>query len=165
MLSYLKAKRSCTLDELMAHFKVSSATIHRDAAALSRRDAIERVRGGLLYRDAPDPAAGAADYQGRIVTHRAQKIAAARKALALIEEGDIIRVKIINIDEKTGKLKLSRKALLEKPEGYVEEKPARREGGRGGDRGPRRDGDRGGRREGGDRGGERRASGNGGRRR
>ena len=90
MLSYLKSRRSCTLEELMAHFKVSSATIHRDAAALSRRDAIERVRGGLLYRDAPDPAAGAADYQGRVVTHRAQKIAAARKALALIEEGDIL---------------------------------------------------------------------------
>ena len=61
MLSYIKSRRSCTLEELMEHFNVSSATIHRDAAALSRRDAIERVRGGLLYRDAPDPAAGAAD--------------------------------------------------------------------------------------------------------
>ena len=76
----------------------------------------------------------------------------------LIEEGEVIRVKIINIDEKTGKLKLSRKALLPKPEGYEEEKPAR---------GPRRD--RGGhgesRREGGERGGDRRRSGGGGRRR
>ncbi len=68
----------------------------------------------------------------------------------LIEEGDEFQVKVINIDEKTGKIKLSRKALLPKPEGYEEEKPAR--GGRGGDRGPRRDGDRGPRREGGDRG-------------
>ena len=68
----------------------------------------------------------------------------------LIAEGDEFQVKVINIDEKTGKIKLSRKALLPKPEGYEEEKPAR--GGRGGDRGPRRDGDRGPRREGGDRG-------------
>ena len=68
----------------------------------------------------------------------------------LIAEGDEFQVKVINIDEKTGKIKLSRKALLPKPEGYEEEKPAR--GGRSGDRGPRRDGDRGPRREGGDRG-------------
>ena len=80
----------------------------------------------------------------------------------LIQEGDEFQVKVIAFDEKNGKIKLSRKALLPKPEGYVEEKPARREGGNGG----RRDGDRGhGRREGGDRGGERRSSGNGGRRR
>ena len=75
----------------------------------------------------------------------------------LIHEGDEFEVKIIAIDEKTGKLKLTRRALLPKPEGYVEEKPAPR------DRGPRREGDRGGRRDGGhrdgDRGGERRRSG------
>ncbi len=87
----------------------------------------------------------------------------------LISEGDEFQVKVINIDEKTGKIKLSRKALLPKPEGYEEEKPARgprREGDRGprreGDRGPRRDGDRGPRRDGGER---RSSGGNGGGRR
>jgi polyribonucleotide nucleotidyltransferase len=80
----------------------------------------------------------------------------------LISEGDEFQVKVINIDEKTGKIKLSRKALLPKPEGYEEEKPnrgPRREGGNGGgerNRGPRREGgDRGPRREGGN-GGHRR---------
>lgn len=77
----------------------------------------------------------------------------------VINVGDIIQVKIIAVDEKNGKLKLSRKALLPKPEGYVEEPPRpRREGGdrfgghrdgdRGGRFGGRRDGDRGGRRDG-----------------
>jgi polyribonucleotide nucleotidyltransferase len=33
-----------------------------------------------------------------------------------LKEGDIIEVKLIAIDEKTGKLKLSRKVLLPKPE-------------------------------------------------
>ena len=58
----------------------------------------------------------------------------------LLEEGDELQVKIIAIDEKTGKLKLSRRALLPKPEGYVEEKPRapRREGGA--PRGERREG-------------------------
>ena len=80
----------------------------------------------------------------------------------LIHEGDIITVKIIAIDEKNGKLKLSRKALLPKPEGYEEEKPRapRREGGNGGGR--REGGDRGPRREGN---GERRNGNGGGHRR
>ncbi len=52
-----------------------------------------------------------------------------------IKEGDKIMIKLLEIDEKTGKFKLSARALKEKPEGYVEperpERPAR------GDRGPR----------------------------
>ena len=82
----------------------------------------------------------------------------------LIQVGDEFQVKVIAFDEKNGKIKLSRKALLPKPEGYVEEKPARGPRREGGDRGPRKDGDRGPRREG-NGGGERRSSGNGGGRR
>lgn len=41
-----------------------------------------------------------------------------------IKEGDEIEVKLLDIDPKTGKYKLSRKVLMEKPEGY-EERPAR----------------------------------------
>ncbi|MBQ1698038.1 MAG: S1 RNA-binding domain-containing protein, partial [Bacteroidales bacterium] len=52
----------------------------------------------------------------------------------VLNEGDEIEVKLIDIDKKNNKLKLSRRALLPKPEGYVE-RPARPEGGRGGDRG------------------------------
>ncbi len=63
------------------------------------------------------------------------------------KEGDMMEVKLIGTDPKTGKLKLSRKALLPKPEGYVERPPRE-------DRGPRRD-DRGGDRHD-NRGGERR---------
>ena len=45
-----------------------------------------------------------------------------------LKEGDTIDVKLIEIDPKTGKFSLSRKALLPKPEGYVEpERRPRRE--------------------------------------
>ena len=54
-----------------------------------------------------------------------------------IKEGDKIKVKLLEIDPKTGKYKLSRRVLLDKPEGYVE--PQRRPRG---DRRPRRDGER-----------------------
>ena len=37
-----------------------------------------------------------------------------------IHEGDKIKVKLLEIDPKTGKYKLSHRVLLEKPEGYVE---------------------------------------------
>ena len=36
------------------------------------------------------------------------------------KEGDAITIKLVDIDPKTGKFKLSRKALLPKPEGYIE---------------------------------------------
>ena len=53
-----------------------------------------------------------------------------------IKEGDKIKVKLLDIDPKTGKYKLSRRVLLEKPEGYVEpQRRPRRE------RRPRRDGE------------------------
>jgi len=41
-----------------------------------------------------------------------------------LKEGDEIDVKLIEIDEKTGKLRLSHRALLPKPEGYEEKKPS-----------------------------------------
>ena len=46
-----------------------------------------------------------------------------------LKEGDTISVKLVDIDPKTGKFKLSRRALLPKPEGYQErpERPERAE--------------------------------------
>ena len=43
-----------------------------------------------------------------------------------IKEGDKIKVKLLEIDPKTGKFKLSHRVLIDKPEGYVE-RPARRD--------------------------------------
>ena len=53
-----------------------------------------------------------------------------------IKEGDKIKVKLLEIDPKTGKYKLSHRVLIEKPEGYVE-RPARGERRDRGDRRPR----------------------------
>ncbi len=56
-----------------------------------------------------------------------------------IKEGDKIQVKLMEIDPKTGKYKLSHRVLMPKPEGYVErERRPRRENGN--ERRPRRDG-------------------------
>ena len=55
-----------------------------------------------------------------------------------LKEGDMIEVKLIGMDPKTGKLKLSHKALLPKPEGY--EDPEKRERRDRGERSEKRDG-------------------------
>ena len=58
----------------------------------------------------------------------------------VLNVGDEVDVKLLEIDAKTGKMRLSRRALIEKPEGYVEpERKPRPE------RGDRRDDRRGGR--------------------
>ncbi len=68
----------------------------------------------------------------------------------LLKVGDEVDVKLLEIDSKTGKMRLSMRALLPKPEGYVEPQRRPRPEGRpagprnehGGDRGPRRNGPR-----------------------
>ena len=64
-----------------------------------------------------------------------------------IKEGDTLEVKLIEIDKKTGKYRLSMRALQPKPEGYIERERAPRA-----DRGPRRDNNNRGPRREGDRG-------------
>ena len=55
-----------------------------------------------------------------------------------LHEGDTITVKLVDIDPKTGKFKLSHRALIPKPEGY-EERPPRQDRGPRNDRGDHRD--------------------------
>ena len=70
----------------------------------------------------------------------------------VLKVGDEVDVKLLEYDDKSGKMRLSMRALTEKPEGYVEPKGRpergdrgpRREGGKPqGERGPRRDGGKG----------------------
>ena len=52
---------------------------------------------------------------------------------APLAEGQEVTVKLLEIDERSGKMKLSMKVLTEKPEGYIERPPReKREGDRGG---------------------------------
>ena len=67
----------------------------------------------------------------------------------VLNVGDEIDIKLIGIDEKTGKFRLSHKVLLPKPEGYEERPPREQRNDRGdrGDRGDRNGGGRGDRRD------------------
>jgi polyribonucleotide nucleotidyltransferase len=63
------------------------------------------------------------------------------KVTDVLQVGDMIDVKLLEIDEKAGKLRLSMRALIDKPEGYVEP-AARPHSPRGGRRDDRRRDDR-----------------------
>ncbi len=54
----------------------------------------------------------------------------------LFEEGQVLEVKLVEVDKKTGKYRLSQRALTPKPEGYVERErePRPSNGGRNGER-------------------------------
>jgi polyribonucleotide nucleotidyltransferase len=64
----------------------------------------------------------------------------------VLKEGDVVKVKLLEVDQRTGKFKLSRKVLMPKPEGYQERSGGGPQGGgrppgnrpsHHGDRGPR----------------------------
>lgn len=63
-------------------------------------------------------------------------------ASEILKENDIVEVKLIGVEERTGKLKLSRRALLPKPEGYVEREQSREHRPQRGDDDRQRDGHR-----------------------
>jgi polyribonucleotide nucleotidyltransferase len=90
-------------------------------------------------------------------------------ASELFKDGDPVTVKILDVDPKTGKMKLSRRAIIAKPDGTMptdEENAARVNRNPAGGGGDRRGGGGGGRddRRGGGGGGDRRGGGGGGRR-
>lgn len=70
----------------------------------------------------------------------------------VMKEGDKVRIKLVGTDPKTGKLRLSHKVLLPKPEGYSEperrERPERRENGQQRERRPHGQGNGGGQQQG-----------------
>ncbi len=92
--NYVNERGSSTIAELMAHFDVSHATIHRDIASLEEQGAIRRVRGGVaaVPEAQPESAERAiySRYQDRIDRNREEKIAIAKRALAEIKDGDIL---------------------------------------------------------------------------
>jgi len=90
ILAYLKQQQTCSFAELMRKFDMSSATVHRYADELAQRDAVTRVRGGLVFNEAEAPRGDMSGYLDRVVTNRTGKIIAAKKALDAIDEGDIV---------------------------------------------------------------------------
>ncbi len=92
ILDHLKEVKYCSMEDLQKKFKVSSATIHRDIAALAARGALSKMHGGVAY---PETAAGDrkktfSTFQDRIEWNQNRKQMIAQMAMQEVQEGDIL---------------------------------------------------------------------------
>lgn len=107
IIDYLKEKKHCSIEELIEHFDVSPATIHRDVSELAKDRILQRVRGGVsLVQKLPEAKvveAAVSSFSSRIDVNVEKKIKIAEQAVNSIYDGDIIF-----LDSSTTTLSLAR---------------------------------------------------------
>ncbi len=94
IVDYLKNKKYCSVNELMEHFNVSVATIHRDIASLVEKKLIQKVHGGVACVDEVEATDRltvlSSTFQERINWNQKRKERISKVAVQEIAEGDII---------------------------------------------------------------------------
>ncbi len=94
IIDYLKQKKYCSVNELMEHFSVSPATIHRDIASLVRNNQARKVHGGVAYIDPAEATDKmtvlSSTFQERINWNQKLKHRISELAMREISEGDIV---------------------------------------------------------------------------
>ena len=92
IVDHLKEKKYCSVEELIRLFGVSPATMYRDIAELAARGAVQRVRGGVAFKEAAAVRnqSNSTPFQERINRNRKEKEAISLQALRRVEEGDIL---------------------------------------------------------------------------
>ena len=92
IVDYLKQKKYCSIQDLIDHFHVSSATMYRDIAELTARDVVQKVHGGIAINERPtgQKVSASSPFQERIRWNREKKEAIALQAMRRIEENDIL---------------------------------------------------------------------------
>ena len=74
--------------ELAERFGVSVVTVRKDLERLERRRLLRRVRGGAVSAPSPDEGS----FEIRLHLNTAEKIAVAREAARMVQDGDAIAV-------------------------------------------------------------------------
>ena len=94
IIDYLKEKKYCSVNELMEHFHVSPATIHRDIASLVKNNQLRKVHGGVAYVDPVEATDKmtvlSSTFQDRINWNQKLKLKISELAMQEIAEGDIV---------------------------------------------------------------------------
>ena len=87
IVDYLKQKKYCSIQDLIDHFHVSSATMYRDIAELTARDVVQKVHGGIAINERPagQKISASSPFQERIRWNREKKEAIALQAIRRIE--------------------------------------------------------------------------------
>jgi DeoR family fructose operon transcriptional repressor len=87
IVEYVNRNQRAMVQELCQAFDVSEATIRRDLKELEDAKLLKRTHGGAISLESVNYEAPFAD---REITNQAEKIAIAKKAVELIENGDTI---------------------------------------------------------------------------
>ena len=90
IVDYLKEKKYCSIQELINHFRVSPATVYRDISELVARDVVQKVHGGIAFRERQNVEKSGSPFQERINWNRSRKEMVAEQALSRISENDIL---------------------------------------------------------------------------
>lgn len=87
LLEYVRQRRFASLPELVEAMQVSESTIRRDLEQLEEQNSVKRIHGGVLY-------AGSSPrlphFESRAPARWEQKLAIARCAAQMIENGDTV---------------------------------------------------------------------------
>ena len=86
IVDQIRSSGAADVTSLSRKFAASDMTIRRDLAELEADGLVRRVHGGAVTRDARVP------FRQRVVTLGAEKAAIARRAAALVEDGDSVFV-------------------------------------------------------------------------
>lgn len=106
IVDFLQEQKVCSMTDLMEHFQVSQATIHRDVMDLAKKKLISKVHGGVAVNSVmpQQNESGNSHFSTRINKNIQKKLLIADKAVEHIQDGDIIF-----LDSSTTVLHLARK--------------------------------------------------------
>ena len=91
ILELIKGREQCTIDELKAHFDVSIPTLYRDINELADEHLIGKKHGSVEYlKKRPRDISLDSRFEERMNRQSDAKEIIARKAVALLEEDDVI---------------------------------------------------------------------------
>lgn len=92
IIDYLKERKYCSVQELIDHFQVSAATMYRDISDLVARDVVQKVHGGIAFRERQnvEQSSSGSPFQERINWNRSRKEMVAMQALERISDNDIL---------------------------------------------------------------------------
>jgi DeoR/GlpR family transcriptional regulator of sugar metabolism len=120
MVDYLKDRKYCSVDELMTHFDVSPATIHRDLSELAKSEIIRRVRGGvsLVQKQASttEVELSGSSFAARMNVNIEKKTKISEQAVQQIHDGDVIfldsSTTVLSLARQIQKLSFSRLTII-----------------------------------------------------
>jgi DeoR/GlpR family transcriptional regulator of sugar metabolism len=90
LLSYIEENKSVKNEDLLDRFNISIQTLRRDIRKFEEQGLIEKVYGGVVYRDRRESVSSVSPLQERDASFSKEKEYIGKLAASLVEDGDVI---------------------------------------------------------------------------